>query len=78
MTHHTCVHVQLLKDDIIEASAKIGDQTLPPPRYYRGDARKVLPLMQAAEADLQLRGERCASWLPLTLPQAELRLQTLS
>ena len=45
---------QLVSNDIIEASAKIAEQTLPPPRYFRGDARKVLPLMQATEADLQL------------------------
>ncbi|KAK9792727.1 hypothetical protein WJX73_008655 [Symbiochloris irregularis] len=49
------LNAELLKNDIIEAVAKVGDQTLPPPRYFRGDARKVLPMMQATEADLQLR-----------------------
>ena len=45
--------MQLLRDDVIEAVAKIGDQTLPPPRYFRGDAHRVLPLLQPEPAHLQ-------------------------
>ena len=59
----TCWMLQLQKDDVVEGVAKIGDHALPPPRYFRGDARRVLPLMQASAAKEQgpIKGDACVT-----------------
>lgn len=40
------MHVQLMKDDVIDGVAAIDDALLGPPKYFRGEANTILPLLQ--------------------------------
>lgn len=51
--------LQLVRDDV-EAAVRIGEHTLGPPKYFRGEAYRVLPLMQVepAQKDRAPAGDR--------------------